>query len=159
MKLLIEAGQRRDPAWYRVKLQQLFVCLTTNKHDGTCMHVHVYSSHVRSHPCRLSPCTGCAHHDAGYSVPEKLLVTCPFHTAVLRKYFDILDENAEKLIDPVLGRVHNNFLESGFAHVWAACPKRMRMSEVTSYTHSHTLFLTSQIIKSATGVTILSPPK
>ena len=125
MKLLIEAGQRRDPAWYRVKLQQLFVCLTTNKHDGTCMHVHVYSSHVRSHPCRLSPCTGCAHHDAGYSVPEKLLVFCPFHKAVIRKYFYILDENAKKLIDPVLGRVYNNFLESGFPHVWVACPKRM----------------------------------
>lgn len=37
MKLLIEGGTRRDPAWYREKLNQLFVCLTTNTHDGACV--------------------------------------------------------------------------------------------------------------------------
>ena len=42
MKILIEAGKRSDPAWYQTKLKQLFVCLTTNTHDGTCMHVHVH---------------------------------------------------------------------------------------------------------------------
>ena len=36
MKLLIEAGTRRDPEWYRSKLKQMFVCLTTNTHDGSC---------------------------------------------------------------------------------------------------------------------------
>ena len=41
MKLLIEAGRRRDPIWYQRKLQQLFVCLTTNEHDGTCIHTGV----------------------------------------------------------------------------------------------------------------------
>ena len=64
----------------------------------------------------------------GYSVPEKLIVSCPFHACALRTYFDLLDEHAERLIDPVLGRVHNNFLETGFTHVWAACPKRTKMS-------------------------------
>ena len=130
MKLLIEGGRRRDPQWYQRKLRQLFVCLTTNEHDGTCMHIiYIYILYMYLPRLTLAaPFTGCAHHDAGYSVPEKLLVTCPFHRAALRQYFDILYENAEKLIDPILGRVHNNFLESGFAHVWAACPKRTRMS-------------------------------
>ena len=34
MKLLVEAGKRKDASWYRKKLKQMFICLTTNTHEG-----------------------------------------------------------------------------------------------------------------------------
>ena len=106
MALLVDAG--KDPSWYRDKVAQLLACLTDKDHKHE----------------------GCSHHDAGKPPPAAILVTCPFHTEILTGFLTKLMNNAERMIDPELGRVHNNALEVGFAHVWRWCQKRLRMSSV-----------------------------
>ena len=106
MRLLVGAG--KDASWYRAKIKELLGCLTTLDHDHT----------------------DCAHHEADKPPSVAILVTCPFHREVLTNYLQKLMDNAERLIDPEIGRVHNNALEIGFAHVWRWCLKRRQMSAV-----------------------------
>lgn len=101
-------GADKDASWYRAKIAQLLACLTNPDHDHA----------------------DCAHHKAGCLPHPGILVTCPFHKEVLTNYLTKLMKNAERLIDPELGRVHNNALEIGFAHVWRWCVKRRQMSAV-----------------------------
>ena len=104
MQLLVGAG--KDANWYREKVAQLKICLT--QHD--CDH------------------STCAHHKANCPPSAAIIVTCPFHKDILCGFLDKLIASADKLIDPELGRVHNNRMEIGFAHVWLWCDKRQKIS-------------------------------
>ena len=37
MKIMKQAGDKKDPAWYQKAVKALFQCLTENKHDD-CKH-------------------------------------------------------------------------------------------------------------------------
>ena len=56
MKLLIEAGKRKNPEWYRQKLQQMFVCLTKNTHEGKSVLCN-FISRSNSSPTIIRLCT------------------------------------------------------------------------------------------------------
>ena len=49
MKLMIEAGKRKDPDWYRSAVKALFTCLTDDDHTNCQHHERGNSIHLHSH--------------------------------------------------------------------------------------------------------------
>ena len=90
MKIMMKAGERRDPEFYRRWLDALEDCVFHDKHHD------------------------CAHHDEfkgnDFKTPVSCLVTCPYHRKVLQDKIKEMRENAHRMIDTEHGRYVNDFI-------------------------------------------------
>jgi hypothetical protein len=101
--LMQKAGELCDADWYAQHVSMIKLCVRD---------VHKYTDPDSGEV------TVCAHHNNTWRFNDEYRVDCPLHYELLEECIDHLADNASEMIDASIGRVNDNWLESGFSHVW-----------------------------------------